>query len=162
MISGYKCFNEDMTNRYGKKFEECNIYFANGEIKFGNSGNGFHFCKNLEDTLRYFDMEKKFQICKVRGFGNIVSCDDEYNGYYEMYASEKIFVEKILSHEEIITYALNLNDIRAERFVSQFPLTKEEIDYFKEKFYNCPNVLEAIQYYQEKDLDTYKRIVFKY
>ena len=107
-------------------------------------------------------MEKKFQICKVRGFGNIVSCDDEYNGYYEMYASEKIFVEKILSHEEIITYALNLNDIRAERFVSQFPLTKEEIDYFKEKFYNCPNVLNAIQYYQEKDLDTYKRIVFKY
>ena len=51
---GYKCFNENLINRYGTKFEIGKIYHANGNIKFGNKGNGFHLCKNLEDTLRYF------------------------------------------------------------------------------------------------------------
>ncbi len=52
---GYKCFNSDLTNRYGSKFEVGKTYHAKGDIKFGNNGNGFHMCKNMEDTLRYFD-----------------------------------------------------------------------------------------------------------
>ena len=52
---GYKCFNENLTNRYNTKFEIGKIYHVNGNIKFGNNGNGFHICKNLEDTLRYFN-----------------------------------------------------------------------------------------------------------
>ena len=55
-IYGYKCFNSDMTNRYGKKFELGKVYSTDGKVKFGNSGNGFHFCKNIEDTLRYFSL----------------------------------------------------------------------------------------------------------
>ena len=36
MIEGYKCFNADFTNQYGKKFEVGKIYTATGKIKFKN------------------------------------------------------------------------------------------------------------------------------
>ena len=54
-IKGYKAFNEDFTNRYNRVFKEDKSYHTDGEISFGLNGKGFHFCKRLEDTLRYFD-----------------------------------------------------------------------------------------------------------
>ena len=72
-IIGYKCFNKDLLNRYGKKFRLGKIYITEGSIKFGNSGNGFHLCKNMENTFRYFDaMNENVDICKVRASGVIV------------------------------------------------------------------------------------------
>ena len=44
---GYKCFNKDMTNRYGVAFLVGGIYSSDNVPKFGNEGHGFHFCKNL-------------------------------------------------------------------------------------------------------------------
>ena len=41
-INGYKAFNKDRTNRYGKPFEEGKKYHARGSISFGNSGHGSH------------------------------------------------------------------------------------------------------------------------
>ena len=41
-VRGYKAFNIDATNRYGKPFTEGETYQVEGEIKFGNDGNGFH------------------------------------------------------------------------------------------------------------------------
>ena len=41
MIKGYKAFNSDKTNRYGFPFESGNTYSVDGEIKFGNEGNGY-------------------------------------------------------------------------------------------------------------------------
>ena len=35
-------------NNYGKKFSVGKIYITSGTIKFGNNGNGFHLCKNIE------------------------------------------------------------------------------------------------------------------
>ena len=66
---GYKCFNKDMTNRYGVAFLVGGIYSSDKVPKFGNEGHGFHFCKNLEDTFRYFPaMEEEVSVCMVRGY----------------------------------------------------------------------------------------------
>ena len=54
-VIGYKGFNKDFTNRYGDKFEIGKIYHADSEIKWGNKGNGFHLCTNIEDCFRYVD-----------------------------------------------------------------------------------------------------------
>ena len=159
---GYKCFNKDLTNRYGNKFEIGKIYEKGENIKFGNDGHGFHFCKNLEDTLRYFPAnEEEIAICYVRGFGNINTYEDEYYGYYDMYVSQKIEIIKKLTREEIINYALNLYSERAIRFIQLFKLNSEEIKLFKEKFKNDINVIKAILYYQLNDKDVYNVVKIK-
>ena len=153
-VIGYKAFNKDLTNRYGKKFEVGKIYIAPGAIKFGNEGNGFHLCKNIEDTFRYFEPEN-MTVCKVIGSGEMDEGIDHYYGFYEMYAVEKIEIIKELSRLEIIELGLDLNELSARRFISLFPLTKEEIILFKTKFKKDPIVLEAISYYQENDKKVY-------
>ena len=157
-VVGYKAFNKDLTNRYGKKFEVGKIYIAPGIIKFGNNGNGFHLCRNMEDTFRYFDPEN-MTVCKVIGSGEMVEGIDHYYGFYEMYAVKRLKILKELSRLEIVEQGLKLNEFRAQRFVSLFPLTEEEIILFKKQFKNYIRVLDAISYHQEKDEKIYyKRI----
>ncbi len=157
-MNGYKSFNKGLTNRYGMHFEVGKTYHIDNTIKFGNNGNGFHFCTNLEDTLRYYDaMNNNIDICLVNGYGRLVKIDDEYNGYYDMYASEYISILKVLSRQEIISYMLNSNEIRAKRFISLFHLTQEESNLFIKKFKNNPSIMDYISYYQMKDLKTFTR-----
>ena len=147
-----------MTNRYGKTLEVGKAYSTNGEAKFGNDGNGFHFCKNLEDTLRYFDaFNNEVNICYVRGFGDIATYEDEYNGYYDMYSSTNIEILKKLERDEIINYVINLPEYRVSRFISLFKLTNDEIELFREKFKNSYIVNDMISYYQLKDKDVFER-----
>ena len=157
-MKGYKCFDERLKNRYGTHFEVVKTYHVNTAIKYKNNRNGFHFCINLEDSLRYYDaMNNRVDICLVNGFGNLVEFEDEYNGYYDMYTSEYITILKILSRQEIISYILNLNEIRVKRFMSLFRLTQEEINLFTEKFKESPLIIDYISYYQKKDLQTFTR-----
>lgn len=157
-IIGYKCFNKDLTNNYGRKFEVGKIYIAPGIIKFGISGNGFHLCRNLEDTLRYYPAkEKDVSVCLVKGSGNYQKHDDEYYGYYDMYSFEKIEILKKLTREEIIKICLNLCEIQVIKFISTFKLTEKEIEKFKEKYKDKIRVLDAIAYYQENDFKVYEK-----
>lgn len=157
-IYGYKCFDSGLINLYGQKFSIGKLYVAPGIIKYGPWGNGFHLCKNVEDTFRYFDTTKKdVCVCEVVGSGNMDKYEDEYNGYYNMYAVEKLRITKQLAREELIEKGLNLYGLRAIRFVSTLSLTPNEIVLFKEKFKNNINVLNAIAYYQENDKDVYTR-----
>lgn len=161
-IRGYKCFNKGLTNRYGKKFELMHLYHADGEIKFGNNGNGFHICKNLEDTLRYFDaMNEEVDICYVECFGNCDKRDDEYYGYYDMYAVEYLFLTKLLTREDILNYALKLDEFRICRLVSLYKFTPEEIKILRDKFKANLHIQDFISYYQcnDKDVFTRKRII---
>ena len=161
-VIGYKCFNKDFTNRYGSKFEVGNTYIANGKIKFGNNGNGFHLCKNFEDTFRYFDaMNDDIKLCLVKGSGKIAESFDDYYGYYDMYSVEKLEILKDLSRKEIIKLAISLNESRVERFISLFRLTEEELELFKYKFNKYKRVLEAISYYQEENKNVYKKTLRK-
>lgn len=167
MIQCYKCFQKGMLNRYGQPFEVGVEYHTDGIIKFGNNGNGFHACKRLEDTLRYFDaMEGEVDIAQIRGFGNFDLYEDDYYGYYDMYSFENIIIDKVLNRQEIMDYAYHLPEMRAERFVSLFRLTEEEkekmIDLFKQSF----SVLKSIAYYQDGDKDAFlqndENFVLKY
>ena len=157
-LYGFKCFNKDMTNRYGRKIEVGKIYTTTGDVKFGNDSHGFHFCKNLEDTFRYFNAtEEEVSVCYVRGFGKIDEYEDDYNGYYGMYAAENIEIMKKLSRQEIITYELNKYEERVIRFIQTFKLTNEEIYLFQEKFSNNDRVIKAISYYQIGDKTVYMK-----
>lgn len=129
-VIGYKGFNKDMTNRYGDKFEVGKIYHADGEISWGNNGNGFHLCSNIEDCFRYVDPDKSV-ITEVMGFGKLVQHDDEYYGYYDMYVAENIRIIRTISRKEIINMMLNTYLERRERFIRDYNLTDEEMKLFE-------------------------------
>ena len=138
-----------MTNRYGKKFEVGKIYTATGTIKFGNNGNGFHMCKNMEDTFRYFD-STNIAVCKVNGFGKKELYEDEYYGFYDMYAVEKIEILKLLKRKEILEYMLNNYPSNVIRFIQLFKLYDDELKLFEDKFKNEYRVIDAIEFYQKR------------
>lgn len=160
-IEGYKAFNKGLINRYGKEFTEKIVYFQNEEPKFGNNGRGFHFCKRLEDTLRYFPaMEEEIEIAKVTSLGQISEYEDDYYGYYDLYATNIIKIDHVLTRKEILTQVLKLTDERRIiRFISGYRLTKEEIEIFRIRFINNKSIQDAISYYQEGDKDVYGRPV---
>ena len=102
-INGYKSFDKYHKNRYGIYMEEGKTYHTDGIIKFGINGNGFHFCKYLEDTIRY-QMEKDDElinpvIAQVTGFGKIVETNDKVYDYYNLYSAEYITINKFLSRK---------------------------------------------------------------
>lgn len=156
IIKGYKAFYYNMTNRIGLTFKEGKIYRVVGKLKFGNDGNGYHFCKNLEDTLRYFPArDQEIKLCCVTSYEDVVEYYDDYYGYYNMYAARCISIDKILSREEIINKMLRENSFSVQRFCSLFKLTNEEMEIFKKHFDSDIAVLRCIQFYQENDLDVY-------
>lgn len=156
-IIGYKSLDKDYKDISGNILEENKTYHVDGNVVYGNGGNGYHFAKKLEDTLRYQLKDEDYltrpNIAKVVGFGNIVESYDDYYGYYELYAAENIKILKYLSEEEIIAYALKLNETRMLRFVSSYRLNKDEIKLFKNKYLS---VDLALLYYQMKIYDIYK------
>lgn len=153
-IHGYKSLNSDGTNMAGKILLPGK-YHCDGEIKFGPSGNGFHFAKNMEDTIRYSDYHnllRQIIIAEVIGSGIIDEGADEYNGYYDLYAASDLEIVRYLSREETIYEALQLPSYRMVRFVSLFKLYPQEILLFENIDYE---VDLAIDYYQRGIKDTY-------
>lgn len=152
--TGFKSFNLDKSNCYGKIFLENEKYHCDGEIKFGPHGNGFHFAERFEDTIRYSGIPEKGSvrdvlIAKVVGSGIVVSGFDEYNDYYDMYSCSDLYIEKFLTREEVISLALNLNELRMCRFVSLFRLTSDEISLFRNRCYIVDRTLDYYQKYDE-------------
>lgn len=147
-INGFKAFNSDMTNNYGFKFEEGMTYHIDGNISFGVRGNGFHMCKNIEDTFRYVD-KNNVKVATVTGFGKIVESFDDYNGYYSMFATSDIRINHILSRKEIIDEILKKQEDAVCRFiVTGFDLSPYEINLFREKFSNSDMVNKYLDYYK--------------
>lgn len=153
---GYKIFDKGLVNRYGTKFELNKIYnILDGEVKWGNDGNGFHFCENLEDTLRYGNaMEGETDICYVRGSGKILEYEDDYNDYYDMYVASSIEILKILPREEIIGSMLSGGFLSQRRFVMGYKLTEEEIEKF---LVMRPELFDTIEYYQRNNKDAFSK-----
>lgn len=157
MVNGYKCFNIDMTNRYGYQFEVGKVYRTFGDIEFGINGNGFHMCKNLVDVFRFYDTSNNdFVVCEVIGSGKIVTYDDEYNGYYDMYSVECIEIIRKLGREEIFNMVLNMNEYYVIRFIQLFRLNENEIIQLSDKFCKNISVLLAIDYYQRGKINVYQ------
>lgn len=164
MILGYKAFNDDCTNRYGQKFEVGKIYDSCDEvIKFRSTG--FHFCKNLEDTLRYYDGFSNIKIAEVVGIGKIDYYEDNYYGYYNMYSAERMYILKFLSREEIYQYILDiaknssLFTDRVIRFVEGYKINDEERNGLISAVSDDnqrKRLVKAIKYYQDGIKDVYK------
>ena len=163
MQKGYKTFNKDLTNRYGMKWEVGKIYHQKGVPKFGNDGNGFHFCKRLEDTLRYFPaMEEEVLIAKITSLGEEASYQDEYNGYYDMFATTSLRIDHIMTREEVLEEALTMPPHRVVRFIQGYRLEKKEIEKFQATFQKEREVEDAIAYYQEGKKDVYEERAKRY
>lgn len=164
-LKGYKVFDKGLKNRYGMTFLEGEVYSVDTtlrNISFGNNGYGFHFVKRLEDGLRYFDgMNDDIDIALVESIGSLVEYYDDYNGYYDMFVTDKIYIDHLLSREEIIDYILNVNIDRVERFVQGYKLSDDEIDLLLARYNSC-ELSRAIDYYQKNDKDVYSKKVRVY
>ena len=153
-IIGYKAFNEGLINRYGVKFEQGLTYSIPGTARFGNDGNGFHLCTYLEDTLRYFDaLEENIDICRVLGSGDMHVYNDDYYGYYDMYAVSQLKILHLLSKEEILAETNKMWFERLKRFIMGYRISQSELenilanncsDYQKEE------LKKIYKYYQNK------------
>lgn len=149
MVKGYKAFNQDMTNRYGIPFSVGHTYQATGAISFGNNGNGFHMCKNLCDVFRFFPcFEQEIKVAEVTGAGQLVRYDDEYNGYYDMYAVEILYIKNILTRDNIISSMLMTHELNLKKFLMTFSLTEEEKRKFLQKYYQNKQIISWLLYYQ--------------
>ena len=157
-VKGYKAFNKDATNRYGKPFTEGETYRVIGEIKFGNDGNGFHMCTALSDVFRYVDaVEDDVIVAEVTGKGKKACFDDNYYGYYDMYACEEITIDKFLSREEVIEEMLNSPSHQVKKFIVTYRLTREEAIRFARKFRRDTEVIKALLYYHFGVEEIYKQ-----
>lgn len=156
-IQGYKSFNIGFTNINGKIFKQGQTYKISGQPKFGPQGNGFHFAKRFEDTIRYSDYSQNkilrdVQIAEVIGRGQIIEGSDEYNGYYDLFAATELTIKRFLNREEILLMAQSLPVMRLQRFVSLYRLEEEEINLFRGK----DSTLDAyIDYYQKGDKEAF-------
>ncbi len=127
-VVGYKMFNGDFTNRYGMKYELGQTYYKEGNIRFGLGGNGFHFCRNFEDTFKYYDTSEDFILAEVVGSGKLVEYNDEYYEFFQMYASSELKIVRIIDRKEIMEMAKKISYIgyRFKRFIQLYYLTEEE------------------------------------
>lgn len=158
-VRGYKAFSKGLVNCYDMKFEVGKSYHVDGDIKFGVTGNGFHFCKNLADTLRYVNgIKEEIDICEVVGHGKIVEFYDDYYGYYDMYACSDLDVIRVIPREEIISMAYTMNEIQLERLFMGYKLTSDELKELRTLLNPYQKHLErTISYFQLGDKDAYGR-----
>ena len=145
-IEGYKVFNSDFTTMGGISFSVGMHRHVDGFIKAGPiDGNGFHLCKNFEDTFRF--IRKNPILCEVIGYG-IISQEytDDYNEYDGIYACSDLYVKRVVSREEIVEMAKKLDGYRLERIIRTYDMTDEEIEEI-ENVKNDKMLKKFIDYY---------------
>ena len=158
ILKGYKCFNGDKTNRYGVPFEEGKDYHVDGEIKYGNKGNGFHMCVHLSDVFRFFDTDDNdFAVAEVTCWGehDMNEYPDDFEGYYDMYAFSDMHIDRFMTREEIINKMLEAHEFDVKKFLRTFYCTNDEILLFIRKFHNDISVLSVILCYHFQENNTY-------
>ena len=162
VIEGYKAFHQDHTNNYGLKFEEGKEYVTSKEISYGPySKSGFHMAKDLVDVFRFFPSDD-IAIAKVEGRGNFQKYDDEYYGYFDLYAVEKLKILQFLKREEYVNMILSkyYSYVTMNKFLSTFKLKAHEKKLFLKTFLNnygyCYSQILALLYHQFNKLDIYE------
>ena len=151
---GYKVFYKGLIDSFGNKHTIVKKYKLDGEVKW--SQNGFHFCKRPEDTLRNFDdFNNELEIALIQASGNIIGYDDEYYGYYDMFASSEYKIIRVMSREEIVREVLTSKNIfRQKRLLERMRLTEEQLKLFKGLSEELDDI---ISYYQYHDTEVYQR-----
>lgn len=156
-IEGYKAFYGGLTNQYGEKYEIGKVYVEPKDSKHV----GYHFCKNIEDTLVFYPYSDDIEFYQVSGKGNSVIYSNDYYGVYNVYATEMIRINRKVEREEIINYFLNKSYLlfpdRICRFISLYRLNSEEIEIFKSFYKNNKRICRYISYYQEGKSEAFKK-----
>lgn len=152
---GVKALNHDLTNQYGFIYEIGKKYTLNGSLKWRE--NGFHFCLRPEDTLRYVDgFNEDVCFVLVEGEGKLTTYEDEYYGFYDMYASSEIKIISIISREDVFNMIINSkNEFRAKRYASLIKLTSYEKEEILKKY---PKLQFTIDYYQNDEFILKKKL----
>lgn len=158
-MKGYKLLDEGFINEYGHTYEFNKKYYLNGSLRWNY--NGFHFCTNIEDTLRYRNKDKEtFVIVEVFASGNIVdgsNVENDYYGYESGYASSEIELIREVSREEMIDIVIKSKNVdRVTRLILSIPLTEEEINLIRDN-YNNRIVEQYIEYYQYDMKDAFHK-----
>ncbi len=157
----YKVFDKGLVNRYGVKFKEHSTYILDTSergLKFGNNGYGFHYVERLEDGLRYFDgLNNEIDIALVYPLGDTVEGYDEFYEYFNMFVTDKLYIDHVLSREEILDYTLHISELSAARLIKGYRLTKDEQDIIKEHFHN-DYINKTIDYYQNNNIHAYDKV----
>lgn len=145
---GYKVLKNDLTNRYGFKYEIGKKYILDGELKW--SKNGFHFCVRPEDNLRYVDgFNNEIVFVLIDAGGKLVLFEDDYYGYYDMYASTEIELLKIVDRKVIFKDIIeSKNQNRIQRYSSLIKLYNYEKEYILNHY---PDLKSTIDYYQSEE-----------
>ncbi len=160
MIDGYKAFNENRTNNYGMIFKENEIYSTSKNIKFGLKGEGYHFAKNIEDTFRYINDKKHIEIAKVTALGNVITVNDEFYGYYDLYVTNILKVDKFWTREEILSLIISKGENAICRFIiTGFKLTEKELEILYEL--NNETVDKYIEFYYKNNKDVFRKQYIK-
>ena len=71
---GYKAFNKDLTCR-GFQYEVGQTYSM--EESPVPCERGFHFCKSIAETYKYYNMSDNTRICKIEALGEVQTDDDK-------------------------------------------------------------------------------------
>lgn len=157
-IEGYKAFDSNFTALNNTKFKPHEHKHIDGIIKAGPiNGHGFHLCTNFEDTFRFVGDNPI--LCEVIGFGTIsTEYLDEYNGYYGIYACSDIYIKRIITREEIIKMASDLNEDRLFRLIQTYKMTDDEIKTINVINKNAKRlrIQKTIDYYHNKNKDAYR------
>ena len=159
MLEGYKGFSKGLINAYGMKFElykDYKVDISEKILEYGVDGYGFHFAKRLEDCLRYYNgLDEEIEIAQVIALGEVLESYDDYYGYYDLYVMDHIYIEHVLTREEILNYIIGVNNFRVVRFIQGYKLTPLEITEILRKYPNDNRSIEVIKYYQYHDDTAY-------
>lgn len=147
-MKGYKALIDNLTNRYGYHYEIGKKNILNGELKWGE--NGFHFCLWPEDTLRYVDgFNDNVVFAIVEAGGELILYEDEYYGFYDMYASSEMTIIDVLNKHEIFNIIVDSGvPFRVERMISLLKLDESEQEQIIKKY---PGLIDTINYYQSDE-----------
>lgn len=132
-IKGFKVFYKDLTTRSGMSLKVGQSYRIPNHISLKDSA--YHFCHNMEDGLCFFDKKEELEICEVLSDDEVIPFENDYYGYYELYAARHIELLKKLTRQEIIdnykelAKNLYINEMRIARFLNGYQLTEEEEAY---------------------------------
>ncbi len=158
---GYKAFNGDGTNRYGKKFEINEKYHEDGEIlaRFGNTGRGYYYCTRLADVFRFFDDKEEIKVGVIEASGTIDHCIDEYYDY-EIFACSDIKLLKYLNRKEILNLLLLEGHSSIDKAIRTYKFNDEEKDVILDNVRGDFQLIKSVLWYcyDKKDIFTMDKL----
>ena len=79
--------------------------------------------------------DEEVDLTEVEGSGELQLYEDDYYGYYDMYASSEIEIKRIVPREEYMSIILGShNPDRVKRLITTMKLNDDEIEAIKKQY----------------------------